>query len=443
VAADRYGLDRLKQMCEEELCKRVDAETVTTTLALADQHQCERLKKACVAFMASAEVMAAVVETRANPDNATVCSLPYLPAMANSSPISPEITSSRCITEHVTATLNFETTNYLQLKGMGVGKFVSSPIFRVGGYDWEIRFYPDGLNNDECEGKASCFLYYHNHAKDVSATFTLSMLETKGQKQICYRMLTDHVFSSGVEDWGYKRFVERSQLKSLSRLGDGCFTIRCVLTVRNESPPLELLGHLERMLKDGRGADVKFSIRGHEFRAHRSLLAARSPIFEAQLFDSMAEEDMQHVEVTDMEPTIFEMMLHYIYTDSLPPCSADGEGYKPAVMQHLLVAADKYGLGRLKQMCEEELCKRLDTETVMATLALANEHHCKRLKMTCLGFMSSTGVMAAVVETDGFKEHLKTCSQPLSLEEPRGERATTNQNKSKSQVEDLTGYVRT
>jgi hypothetical protein len=27
---------------------------------------------------------------------------------------------------------------------MGVGKFVRSAIFTVGGYDWSIRFYPEG-----------------------------------------------------------------------------------------------------------------------------------------------------------------------------------------------------------------------------------------------------------------------------------------------------------
>ncbi|KAM0868384.1 hypothetical protein ACQ4PT_041370 [Festuca glaucescens] len=339
--------------------------------------------------------------------------------MANSSPISPEITSSRCITEKVTATLNFEMTNYLQLKGMGVGKFVSSPIFRVGGYDWEIRFYPDGVRTDECAGNASSFVYYHNQAQDVSTTFTLSMLETKGQKEVTAEILVSP--------------------------RDGCFTIRCVLTVRIDSPPLEHPGHLERMLKDGRGSDITFSVGGQEHRAHSSLLAARSKSFEEQLFDdpvTETEKDMRHVKVTDIDPTVFKMMLHYIYTDSLPPCDDDGEGYRPAVMQHLLVAADRYALDRLKQMCEEELCKRLDVHTVTTTLALANKHHCEKLKKTCVGFMSSAGVMAAVVETDGFKELLKTCSRPLSLDESRGEKATINPEDIMIRARDMKGYVR-
>jgi speckle-type POZ protein len=37
---------------------------------------------------------------------------------------------------------NFEVINFSLLEGMGVGKFVSSRNFRVGGFDWNISLYP-------------------------------------------------------------------------------------------------------------------------------------------------------------------------------------------------------------------------------------------------------------------------------------------------------------
>lgn len=40
----------------------------------------------------------------------------------------------------------------------------------------------------------------------------------------------------------------------------------------------------------------------------------------------------------------------------------------------------------------------------MFTYALANRHHCNRLKDACTEFMSSKQVLAAVLETDGFME---------------------------------------
>ena len=41
--------------------------------------------------------------------------------------------------------------------------------------------------------------------------------------------------------------------------------------------------------------------------------------------------------------------------------------------QHLLVAADRFELERLRRICERRLCETLDVETVAATLTLAEQ----------------------------------------------------------------------
>ncbi|EEC83131.1 hypothetical protein OsI_28299 [Oryza sativa Indica Group] len=63
VAADRYAMDRMKLLCESILDDLLDAETVGTTLALADQHSCNNLKDVCVKFMATSKGMDAVMAT--------------------------------------------------------------------------------------------------------------------------------------------------------------------------------------------------------------------------------------------------------------------------------------------------------------------------------------------------------------------------------------------
>jgi speckle-type POZ protein len=217
--------------------------------------------------------------------------------------------------------------------------------------------------------------------------------------------------------------VRRSKLKSRRYLKDDCLTIRCVLTVvtpRTEptragpaaaaaSPLPDLHGHLERMLRDGKGTDVTIDVRGQAFRAHRCVLAARSPVFDAELFGAMKRKDTERIGVEDMEPAVFELLLHFIYTDSLP---GNGEGCGTAVTQHLLVAADRYGLDKLKEACDMKLRTSLDVETVATTLALAEQHQCSLLKDACVTFMSSSRkVLGDVVATQGFK-HL-TASIPL------------------------------
>ncbi|XP_048557211.1 BTB/POZ and MATH domain-containing protein 1-like [Triticum urartu] len=258
-------------------------------------------------------------------------------------------TSSICVTE--SAAHNFEVTNYALLEGLGVGKYITSSTFRVGGYDWNIMFYPDGSTKDFA-GNASAFLYYLSKGKDgVRTKFTLTLLDGQGNAQ----------------------------------------------EINKDYLP----GNIERTLKDGKGADVTLLVGGREFSAHRFMLAAQSPVFDAQLFGPMMDEDTRCIEVVDMDPAIFEMLLHYIYMDSLPP--RDEKGYDAASMQHLLVAADRYGLDRLKVMCEEELSKSINVQTVTSTLAVADQHFCEGLKNACEEFLSVPGIGTIVSLRNGFK----------------------------------------
>lgn len=93
--------------------------------------------------------------------------------------------------------------------------------------------------------------------------------------------------------------------------------------------------------------------------------------------------------------TIFlylQALLHYIYWDSLPDLqelTGLNSKWATALMaQHLLAAADRYGLERLKLMCEACLIEDVAINTVATTLALAEQHHCFPLKSVCLKFIA-------------------------------------------------------
>ncbi|KAJ4788140.1 BTB/POZ and MATH domain-containing protein 2 [Rhynchospora pubera] len=63
VVADRYGLERLKVICGKMLCDSLAVKTAATTLVLAEQHNCTQLKDVCIDFVASHDVLDAVMET--------------------------------------------------------------------------------------------------------------------------------------------------------------------------------------------------------------------------------------------------------------------------------------------------------------------------------------------------------------------------------------------
>ncbi|CAL5029901.1 unnamed protein product [Urochloa decumbens] len=263
--------------------------------------------------------------------------------MANASAPSangrPRKTSSSCLTQAVTEVHNFEVINFSLLEGMGVSKFVSSKNFRVSGYDWNIRLYPDGATAN-CKGYISAFLAFLGGAS-ARVRFSFCVLGKHGQ---VLKLLNDeHTFQNAGLRWEspWLRFVEKSSLQPLLHKNNDRFTIKCVL-------------------------------------------AARSPVFRAELFGPMKEKATRHIKIDDMEPSIFEALLHFIYTDSLPNDS--GVERNNVQLQHLLVAADRYELDRLRLMCEVKMCQSIDAET---------------------------GVLRAVMESKGFDHLAASC--PLVL----------------------------
>jgi speckle-type POZ protein len=125
------------------------------------------------------------------------------------------------------------------------------------------------------------------------------------------------------------------------------------------------------------GTDVTFKVGEETFVAHRCVLAARSAVFKAELFGRMKEGAIGSViEVEDMEASVFRALLDFVYTDSLPKIEIatveEGKEAQEALwLQHLLAAADRYDLQRLKALCEEKLCEEhISVSSVTAILAV-------------------------------------------------------------------------
>ena len=124
---------------------------------------------------------------------------------------------------------------------------------------------------------------------------------------------------------GYKRFFKRTALEASDYLKDDCLSINCsVGVVRSHTegpkaytihvPPSNIAQHFGQLLESGEGTDVSFEVDGEIFSAHKLVLAARSPVFRAQLFGPMKEPDMQCIKVKDMQPAVFKVNI----SDSVP-----------------------------------------------------------------------------------------------------------------------------
>lgn len=114
----------------------------------------------------------------------------------------------------------------------------------------------------------------------------------------------------------------------------------------------------------------------------------------------MADATSSSVTLRDIEPATFKVMLGFMYSDELP--EDDELGDSPMeMMQHLLAAADRYALDRLKLICARRIWGNLTADRFASTLVLAETHNCPELKK-CIDFFAADKNLKKIIFTDGF-----------------------------------------
>ncbi|KAF7031842.1 hypothetical protein CFC21_043104 [Triticum aestivum] len=262
-------------------------------------------------------------------------------------------------------------------------KIVSLP-FMIGGHRWRISYYPNG-DRSECADSISLFLCLldENVAEALNVQSIFSFVDEHEKQDSTYiRARKADNFSSSTTSWGRRCFIKKDALEKSKHLKDDCFTIRCDLAIATtvdlfiKVPPSSIKQHITNLLMSKEGTDVTFMVCGEKFAAHRCVLAARSTVFKAELFGSMKDNTIASViDVEDMEAKVFRALLDFIYTDSLPEMETDTgdeeEAQEALWLQHLLAAADRYDLQRLKALCEKNLCEHVDVSSVTTILTQA------------------------------------------------------------------------
>ncbi|XP_071683316.1 BTB/POZ and MATH domain-containing protein 2-like [Lolium perenne] len=270
-------------------------------------------------------------------------------------------------------------------------------------------------------------------------------------------VITDgkHCTTSAVDtgtDSGYHLLVVKDYSRTVQEIPNGemissgpfmvydCFTIRWDVMVCKD-PSTQDVGatisdigqHLDYLLQSKVGADVTFEVSGETIPAHRCVLAGRSTVFMALLFGPMKEGTTSSViQIKDMEAKVFKDLLSFIYTGSCQDLE-DGkeeEDVEYVMWLHdLFVVADRYDLPRLKLLCEEHLSEHIGVSSVASTLALAEQHHCHKLRETCLKFIQvqSPPCLEKVMATDGW-EHITT-AYPSVLNELTAKLASNQKDK--------------
>ncbi|KAF4382750.1 hypothetical protein G4B88_021533 [Cannabis sativa] len=236
----------------------------------------------------------------------------------------PATTTSTSITETVNGTHHFKINGYSLSKGLGIGKYIASDTFNVGGYSWAIYFYPDGKSAEDNATYVSLFIALASEGTDVRALFELTLMDQSGKDRHKVHSHFGRMLESGPYTlkyrgsmWGYKRFFKRTALETSDYLKDDCLSVNCIVgVVKSQTegpkiysiavPPPNIGQHFGQLLESGKGTDVTFDVDGEKFSAHKLVLASRSPVFRAQLFGPMKDQNTQCIKIEDMEAPVFK-----------------------------------------------------------------------------------------------------------------------------------------
>ncbi|XP_066543843.1 speckle-type POZ protein-like A [Amia ocellicauda] len=292
-----------------------------------------------------------------------------------------------------------------------MGEVLKSSTFSSGPNDkmkWCLRVNPKGLD-DESKDYLSLYLLLVSCPKsEVRAKFKFSLLNAKREETKAMESQRAYRFVQG-KDWGFKKFIRRDFLldEANGLLPDDKLTLFCEVSVVQDSvnisgqsnmnmlkvPECRLSDDLGNLWECSRFTDCSLYVGGQEFKAHKSILAARSPVFNAMFEHEMEESKKNRVDINDVDPDVFKEMMRFIYTGKAPNLEK--------MADNLLAAADKYALERLKVMCEEALCSNLSVENVADILILADLHSAEQLKAQAIDFINRCSVLRQLGCKDG------------------------------------------
>nr|CDM82639.1 unnamed protein product [Triticum aestivum]CDM86420.1 unnamed protein product [Triticum aestivum] len=284
---------------------------------------------------------------------------------------------------------------YSRTKGVPSGEKIKSRPFTLGGHRWHIDYHPNGQKPEYADYISLFLVLDDNVTSAVKAQHKFGFADEVTNQAPSLVSTTVNSYSSQ-KGWGNATFIRRADLEKSEHLKDDSFTIRCDIVVISDyraedlpedTPatfvsvaPSDLHQHLGDLLKTEKGADVVFE-----------------------------EGDTAGVvRIDEMEADVFKALLCFAYTDSLLVTENEDED-EDVICQHLLVAADRYNMERLKSICEEKLCKYINAGTITTILTLAEQHHCEGLKKACLNFLRSPANLRALLDSDGFDHLSRSC----------------------------------
>ena len=133
------------------------------------------------------------------------------------------------------------------------------------------------------------------------------------------------------------------------------------------------------LFNDRELSDFTIVVNKREFPVHRSVLAARSPVFRALITTDMKEKRESKVVLHDIDEELTEQLLHFIYTGSAPKIKE--------MANRLSILADYFDLPDLKLYCAQTLFSELSEDNVLEALRFGETHGIGELVLNAIDYI--------------------------------------------------------
>ena len=150
---------------------------------------------------------------------------------------------------------------------------------------------------------------------------------------------------------------------------------------------------------DGENAelsDVKIYCEGQVFNCHKLILSGQSKVFKTMLSNNdMVEATSGEIKIVDTPARVMSRVLFYIYHEYLEPTM---------ITHDLLMAADKYDIPGLVNVCINFMKENLNDQNVVQVMTSAYLTNQKELFRMACEFVFKRGADDQIVQIDAWKE---------------------------------------
>ncbi|KAJ8680889.1 hypothetical protein QAD02_016676 [Eretmocerus hayati] len=246
-----------------------------------------------------------------------------------------------------------------------LGKCTTSLPFSIGSHMFKIQVYPGGLKKySDSKGYVGLFLGLSEFTMRLKIKYKLSIL-INGLTKYSTDELSD-TLTNQITCCGYSKVVSRDALLKDLYPSDKLVVLCEIygLDTKESTEKLKMYTKLENFLNDQDFSDVTLVVEGKKLYAHRIILSNGSDVFAAMLKEESKEKMPKIIEIEDFDHDVILELLRFLYGGKV--------NCLELVSEKLLIAADKYGVSLLKNLCEKYLCSTLTIENVLKMIMFSD-----------------------------------------------------------------------